>query len=437
MTVHVLVLGAGHVAQPIVRYLVERPTYRVTVASRSVEKARELVAGKLRGEAMALDLEGSGLDSAVRKADIVVSLVPYAYHPRIAERCIAWRKHLVTTSYVSADMRSLDEAARKAGVSLVNELGLDPGIDHMSATRIFRAVRDRGGRVTGFRSFCGGLPTPESNDNPFGYKFSWSPHGAVTAATRPARYLAGGREVVVPAAELFDAPEPVTVEGAGTLEAYPNRDALAYLAPYRLDSVHTMYRGTLRYAGHCRTWKALTELGLLDGSPRHERTYRTLLASLARVAPEDLEGHLRLRFGEDEGSPAHKIAWLGLCGDGPLPRSPIAPLEALVSAMEARLRYGTADADMIALLHVVDAEYQGGSGERIRSWLVYSGEPGGETAMARTVALPAALGVEAIVRGGIVDAGVQVPTDPRICDFVLGGLAGLGIEMTEQRWAKA
>jgi hypothetical protein len=264
--------------------------------------------------------------------------------------------------------------------------------------------------VTGFRSFCGGLPTPESNDNPFGYKFSWSPLGAVTAATRPARYLAGGREVVVPAAELFNAPEPVTVEGAGTLEAYPNRDSIAYLAPYGLDSVHTMYRGTLRYPGHCRTWKALTELGLLDGSPRHERTYRSLLASLARVAPEDLDGHLRLRFGD---------------------------LEALGSAMEPRLRYGTADADMIALLHVVDAEYPGGSGEQIRSWLVCSGEPGGETAMARTVALPAALGVEAIVRGGIVDAGVQVPTDPRICDFVLGGLARLGIEMKEQRSAKA
>ncbi|MBN2265113.1 MAG: saccharopine dehydrogenase NADP-binding domain-containing protein, partial [Candidatus Aminicenantes bacterium] len=206
----VLVLGAGLVARPLVRYLLERPGLAVTVADVEAGRAEALVAGHTRGAAEVLDIaDRAALSAAVERADLVVSLVPYTFHPLIAELAVESGRPMVTASYVSPAMRALDERAKAKGVILLNELGLDPGIDHMEAMRIIHEAHEAGRSVLGFTSWCGGLPAPEANTNPFGYKFSWSPRGVLLASKNSARFLKDGRIVTIPAAELFARPETI------------------------------------------------------------------------------------------------------------------------------------------------------------------------------------------------------------------------------------
>src|SRR5512136_2782641 len=201
----VLVLGAGLVARPPVQYLMNLPGVQVTAASRTVSKAQAIVGSHPNGRAVALNVDDdAALEAAIRQADLSISLLPYVYHPKVAAMCVKHRRHMVTTSYVKDQMRALDGAAREAGVILLNEIGVDPGIDHMSAMKVIHDVERRGGKVTGFDSWCGGLPAPEACDNPFGYKFSWSPKCVLMAGKNPARFIKDGRVVEVPGEELFD-----------------------------------------------------------------------------------------------------------------------------------------------------------------------------------------------------------------------------------------
>lgn len=434
---HVTVLGAGLVAGPVVRHILEASSHTVTVAARSVDRARELVRGHPRGDAAAFDLDdAAALDRLAAGSDVLVSMLPYLHHVTVAERCIAHGHHLVTTSYVSPAMRALHDRAKAAGVVLLNELGLDPGIDHMSAMKIIHGVRAGGGRVTSFRSYCGGLPAPEANDNPFGYKFSWSPRGVVLAARNPARYLRDGVEVVVPGPELFARPERVTVEGAGVFEGYPNRDSTAYVGVYDLAGVQTMFRGTLRNLGHCETWKAMADIGLFDDARRRypAETYRGVLAALGGVAVDgDVEGAVAAKAGvARDGAPIQKLAWLGMFEGAALPEPDASPLDALVARMVERLQYGPGERDMIALQHEFVAEY-GDRREFLRSTLVDFGVPGGESAMSRTVGLPAAIGALRILDGTIRDRGVVVPVTPEVYGPILDELESLGIRFREER----
>jgi len=269
---NVLVLGAGFVTRPLVGYLLERG-YRVTCASRTLAKAEKLIAGHANGSAHALDLnDEQKLKSFIAECDLAVSLVPFAFHPTVAGLCIEHRKPMVTTSYVSPEMEELDGAAREAGVTVLNEIGVDPGIDHMSAMRVIDGVKGRGGRITAFRSYCGGLPAPEANDNPFGYKFSWAPRGVLVAALRPARYLWQGEEIVVPDRALFEHVRTLDLGEDGIFETYPNADAIACASLYGIEVADTVYRGTLRYpatAGRGRSswiWACwTTPSGILPG----------------------------------------------------------------------------------------------------------------------------------------------------------------------------
>ena len=221
---HVLILGAGLVVGPMVRYLLEQPDFKVTVASRTVSKAEALVGEHPRGKALAFNIQdGEALESLVQKHDLVVSLLPYTYHLQVAQACLKHKKHLVTTSYVKSEMMALDGQVRDAGLIFLNEIGLDPGIDHMSAMRVINQVKDAGGEITTFVSYCGGLPAPEANTNPLGYKFSWSPRGVVMAGKNPAHYLWDGKEIDIPGEELFDNYWLVQVPELGTFEGYPNQ----------------------------------------------------------------------------------------------------------------------------------------------------------------------------------------------------------------------
>ncbi|MBN1261680.1 MAG: saccharopine dehydrogenase NADP-binding domain-containing protein, partial [Anaerolineae bacterium] len=263
----VLILGAGLVTRPPIQYLLAVPDLRVIVASRTVSKAEAIVGSHPQGEARALNVKDhEALRAMVSEpgVDLVISFLPYTYHVQVAELCIEFGKHLVTTSYVSPAMQALDAQAQAAGVTLLNEIGVDPGIDHMSAMRIIRDVQERGGEITGFKSWCGGLPAPEANTNPLGYKFSWSPRGVLLAGRNAAHYIEDGKEVNIASGALFEYHWPVPVPGAPNLEGYPNRDAVPYGALYGITSARTIFRGTLRNQGWCETLDTLLKLGFIE-----------------------------------------------------------------------------------------------------------------------------------------------------------------------------
>lgn len=434
---HVTVFGAGLVAGPVVRHILESSEHTVTVAARSVDRAEALLNGHPRGRAVAFDIsDAAALDKLVAESDVNVSMLPYLHHVAIAERCLVHKRHLVTTSYVSPAMRALDAQAREAGVTFLNELGLDPGIDHMSAMKVIHGIRAAGGRVVAFKSYCGGLPAPEANDNPFGYKFSWSPRGVVLAARNAAKYLRDGALVEIPGPSLFAKPEIVTVEGAGSFEGYPNRDSIAYIKTYDLEGVTSMFRGTLRNLTHCETWKAMGDLGLYNDAPGawSTPTYRGLMAQLAGVSADaDVEAAVAAKVGIAPGStPIQKLTWLGMFSAAALPEANISALDALVAQMVEKLQYKPGERDMIVLQHEFVADY-GGRREYLRSALVDFGVPNGETAMSRTVGLPAAIGVLRILDNTITERGVVVPVSPAVYNPILAELETLGVRFHEER----
>jgi saccharopine dehydrogenase-like NADP-dependent oxidoreductase len=433
----VLILGAGLVAGPMVRYLLEQPDIHTTVASRTASKASALIGDHPRGTALAFDIaeESAGLNQLVQQADLVVSLLPYTYHLQVAHSCLQHGKHLVTTSYVKPEMQALDAAVRQAGVIFLNEIGLDPGIDHMSAKRVVDAIRQRRGEITTFVSYCGGLPAPEANTNPLGYKFSWSPRGVVMAGKNPAKYLWEGKRISIPGEELFDHYWPVEIEGLGTFEGYPNRDSMPYAEIYGIEPTHTMFRGTLRYPGWCATLKKIAELGLLDDTVRTDlagSTFAQLTSRLAGVQPRELRTGLAAQLGLPPSSPImDNLAWLGLLGDDPLPATANTLMDVLTGRMLQLMVYQPGERDLIVLYDVFYARYSDRT-ERTTSTLVAFGIPNGDSAMARTVSLPAAIGVRLILNGKITARGVHVPVIPEIYNPVLDELEALGIRCVEE-----
>jgi len=433
----VLVLGAGLVARPLVRYLLSQPGFHVRVASRTVARAQELIAGSPNGEALAFDIgDAVALSALVAGCDLAISLLPYVYHVQVARACLARRKHLVTTSYVSPAMRELDAPARAAGVLLLNEVGLDPGIDHMSAMRIIHRVQRAGGEIAGFTSMCGGLPAPEANTNPFGYKFSWSPRGVLLAGRNSARFRRDGQTVEIPGKELFDHCWRLPIAGLGDFEGYPNRDSLPYLDTYGIGGARDMLRGTLRNLGWCSTLKRIVELGLLDEGERPELAGATWGQTLAGIVGAGGGGDVRRRVAGYLGIAAdapelERLEWLGLFGAEPVPAGAHTLLDALVMQMQARMAYAPGERDMIILQHTFNARYPDRA-ERITSTLAEFGVPGGDTAMARTVSLPAAIAVRLVLEGKLGLAGVHIPVRPEIYMPIMDELESLGVYFAEQ-----
>jgi saccharopine dehydrogenase-like NADP-dependent oxidoreductase len=448
----VLVLGAGMVAGAHVRYLLEQPDFRVTVASRTVRKAEEIVQGHPRGAAVGLDSDDSAATEAlIREADLAVSLLPWVYHPAVARLCVKHRVHMVTTSYVKEPMAQLDDAAREVGVILLNEMGVDPGIDHMTAMRVIHRVQAEGGEITSFTSWCGGLPAPEigpagtqtggASTNPLGYKFSWSPRGVLLAGKNSAHYLKDGEEVTIPGGELFEHTWPVPVEVEGKViefEGYPNRDSLPYAHAYGIESTRTMFRGTLRYRGWCATMRAVAALGWLGEEPLDGPRAESFAQLTGRLIGSggDLAADVAARAGvAPDSAVMHNMAWLGLMSDERLPGGPRAPVDILTARMLERMSYAPGERDLLVLKHEFRARY-GDRGARITSTMVDFGIPGGDSSMSRTVGLPAAIGVRLILQGKISRTGVQTPVVPEIYAPVLAELEELGIRF-EERWEPA
>jgi len=432
----VLVLGAGLVARPLVRYLLEKG-YQVVMASRTASKAEAMIAGHPNGKALALNVQDEAvLAQLIRDCDLAVSLVPFTFHPVVAKHCIAHKKHMVTTSYVSAAMQELDGAARAADVTILNEIGVDPGIDHMSAMRIIDGVRNRGGRIVAFKSYCGGLPAPDANDNPFGYKFSWAPRGVLLAGRNNAQYLLDGRKVEVPSHRLFRDMHILSVEGQGDYEAYPNRDSISYIDVYGLQGIQTMYRGTLRNTGWCDCLFNFGKLGLLslDEVDVKGKTYFGLMQEIVGAAPhEDIRAAAARKLGiPREALPIHNLEWLGMFSDRRFKVDRISPLDAMGELMYERLSFRPGERDMIVLFHDFRADFPGGKRERIISQLIDYGIPHGDSSMSRTVSLPAAIGVHLILTGQIRTVGVLRPVAPDIYNPVLIELATLKISCDER-----
>ncbi len=376
------------------------------------------------------------------ESDLAVSLLPYTYHVKVANHCLKHRKPLVTTSYVSDAMRALDGQAKAAGLIFLNEIGLDPGIDHMSAMKIIHDVQKAGGKVASFMSYCGGLPAPEANDNPLGYKFSWSPKGVVMAGRNDARYLKDGKEVFVPGADLFGHRWPLKVQDGFEFEAYPNRNSLPYIETYGLQGVRTMLRGTLRNSGWCATLKAIADLGVLkDDAVRTGLDNLTPAVWLRGYAPGSgtLRADVAARLGMKDDDPiADRFAWLGLFDEKPIGLQQGSNLDILAKQMLDRMTFKPRERDMVVLHHEFIADFPATRNSQpathnIFSTLIAFGEPGGDSAMARTVSLPAAIGVRMILHGELKLTGVQIPVVPEIYEPVLAELTRLGIECKERK----
>ena len=430
----VLLLGAGLVARPLAGYLLQRG-YSLTVADCVKSKAEQLVGGSPAGEAMALDVsDRAALTELIVGHRLTVSLLPATKHADVARLCVDHKRPMVTASYVSEEMTALDAEAKDAGVILLNELGVDPGIDHMSAMQIIHQVQGAGGEVTSFRSYCGGLPAPDSNDNPWGYKFSWSPKAVLRASESGARYLKNGELVQIPAQMLFLDTHPLPVDGVGPLEAYPNRDSLGYQQLYGLEGARTMFRGTLRYPGWCRTLRAMGQLGLLEpGREPAGKTWAELVAGLVGAA--HAEGPLRRKVAAHLWLPPdddvlERFAWLGLFDDAKLPGG-AEVMESLSELMQQRMRYEGDQRDMIVMRHEFLAQYENRV-ERITSTMVDLGVVGGDSSMARTVSLPTAIGARMVLDGELTDTGVVIPIKPHVYEPILEELEQLGISLKEE-----
>lgn len=434
----ILILGAGLVAKPLVRYLLDQPDFKVEVASRTVSKAVKLIDSHPDGEAKELNLKDEeGLKKEIADSDLVISMVPYGFHPKVAKFCIDFGKHMVTTSYVSEAMQNLDSEAKNAGILIINEIGLDPGIDHMEAMRIIHEVEEKGGEIQSFTSFCGGLPAPEANTNPFGYKFSWSPIGVLLAGKNSAQYLKEGQQVLIPAEDLFKDYAIINIEGLGEFEGYPNRNSLPYIQLYGIQSTETMLRGTLRNKGWCRTMKKMVDLQLLDEEEKEwgDITYKDFIRRLMdNPAEEDIKKALGAHLSIEEDSDIiQRLEWLGLLSDEAITVSKGSVLDILGARMLEKLQYEEGERDMIILQHQFIASYPDDKKEKITSTLIDFGIPDGDSSMARTVGLPAAIATRLILEGKIEMTGVHIPVIPKIYTPILQELKGMDITFKEKR----
>jgi len=431
----VLILGAGMVVKPIVEYLLEHKITLV-IASPMKQRADAMIKGNPLGSSVDWSMDDPEvLDKLVAEHDLVVSLLPYKYHAEVAKVCLKYKKSMVTTSYIQPEMKSLNGAARSAGVLFLNEMGLDPGLDHMTAMKVIDYIHLKGGKVEEFYSLCGALPAPEAADNPLKYKFTWSPKGVILASRNSALYLRKGIETFIDAVNLFKDRFNYTFPGIGELEVYPNRDSISYLNIYDIPEAKTMYRGTFRYKGWCETLDAMKSINMLDDSVAdYERmSYTEFIAERAGVDMNDLRSNLASKICVSESSEVMKsLEFLGFFEDEKLHYHKTTPFEITSDRMIKRMMLADDERDVVLLKHIILASYPNGTREVIKSSMTYFGSPSTNTAISRTVALPAAIAVRLILENKIMLSGVHRPVLPQIYIPVLHELKTLGIEMNEE-----
>lgn len=431
----ILVMGAGLVARPLITYLLKNG-FSVTVASNTPDSGKAMIAGHKNGQS--LFCEATDTDTIERltgEHDLAVSLLPYIFHPTVARACLKHGKPMVTSSYVKDEMAAMDSEARARGVILLNEIGLDPGVDHMSAMRIIDGVHQKGGKIKMFYSICGALPAPESADNPFRYKFAWSPGGVILASKNSALYMDGGKRIEIDSVNLFKDRFNYNIPDIGMLEVYPNRDSISYMDIYGIPEAKTIYRGTFRFPGWCEALDAMKAIGMLEDKVKDYsgQSYNDFTGSLIGVkAGNNGEGVADyLKIGTDSVA-INAIRWLGLFSSDDMGYGKTAPITIITDLMIKKMMLGQNERDLVILQHLFKASYKDGSEEIISSRMVDYGTPATDTSIARTVGLPAAIAVKLIMEGKIRETGVHRPVLPAIYNPVLDEMEKLGISMIEE-----
>ncbi|MCK6616642.1 MAG: saccharopine dehydrogenase NADP-binding domain-containing protein [Cyclobacteriaceae bacterium] len=437
----ILVLGAGRSSSALISYLLEfarKSNNQVVVGDLSYELALERVNDAEAGKAIAFNITNDQQSAeAIRAADVVVSLLPPHLHPAVARHCLAHDKHLLTASYVSEEMQSLHHAATAKGLLFLNECGLDPGIDHMSAMEIIHRVKQQGGKLKSFESFTGGLIAPETDpENPWRYKFTWNPRNVVMAGQGTAKYLHNGLYKYIPYQQLFKRTTAITVPGYGQFEGYANRNSLAYINAYGLDEIKTMLRGTLRYKGFCDAWNVLVQLGCCDDTYIIEQVTGMSHADFIEVFLVDGSGSVKQRvvqhFGlHPDGEEIKRLAWSGFFSDEKIGLPNGTPAQITEHILNKKWKLHAADRDMIVMWHRFVYE-AGGKQHEIQSSLVVTGKDSVNTAMAKTVGLPLGMAARLLIEGRIKATGVQLPVLPEIYAPILKELKEYGISFKEQ-----
>ena len=419
----ILLFGAGKSATSLIRYLLNITASRgwqLVVAESNLGLAESKIAGYPQASAVAADVtHEEGRDTLVSAADLVISLLPPALHFGVALSCLKKGKHLLTASYLDDSVRTLEPQIRDRGLFFLCEMGLDPGIDHMSALQLIRGIEATGGRIHSFHSHTGGLVAPESDDNPWHYKISWNPRNVVLAGSAGARYRENGSVVTTGYASLFERPGTVQAPGIGELAWYPNRDSLSYIPLYGLEPTRTFIRTTLRYPGYCRGWAALVRAGLTDDKTPVDPQGLSFAAWSAPLRP----------FVDP--SIADQLEFLGCFDPGPVPASARTNADILQFLLETRLAMKPADKDMIVMIHELGFEREG-TDFVAKSTLVVKGEDSLHTAMARTVGLPLGIAAVLVLEGRITLHGLHIPILPAIYEPVMAELQRQGIRFEHE-----
>lgn len=439
---NILVIGAGRSTYCLIEYLKEHASkedWHITIADRSLEGAEARAGDHPRCTALAFEV-GDEINrvNLISKADVVVSMLPAHMHLPVATDCIALGAHMVTASYISEEMKALNDRAKEKGVILINEIGVDPGIDHLSAMQMLDGIRKNGGDPLLFESFTGGLVAPENDDNPWGYKFTWNPRNVVLAGAGGAvKFKQEGQYKYIPYHMLFRRTEPIHIEGYGRFEGYPNRDSLKYREVYGLHNIPTIFRGTLRRPGYCRAWDVFVKLGMTDDSYQIENSgemsYRQFTNLFLAYNPHDsVELKLMHYLNIPQDSELmEKLTWLGLFEDRPIGLEKATPAQILQKLLEEKWALGEGEKDMIVMYHKLGYRLAGEE-KMLESYMVTLGRNRQETAMARTVGLPVAIAVRNILAGNIHTPGVQIPISREIYQPMLQELAEYGIAFSEK-----
>jgi saccharopine dehydrogenase-like NADP-dependent oxidoreductase len=445
-----LLLGAGRSATALIQYLLAHAPaekWFLTVAdAQGAHLAPVLAAHSQYTRPVTFDgHDAAQLDALVSQADVVISMLPAALHPVVARACLRHRRHLATASYVSPELSALHDEAAAAGLVFLMECGLDPGLDHMSAMHTINALRAAGGRITSFKSYCGGLVAPESEGaNPWRYKFSWNPRNVVLAGQGPpAQYLEGGEIKYIPYPQLFAQAEVLAVPGHGHFEGYANRDSLSYQQVYGLADVQTMLRGTLRRPGYCGAWQVLVTLGLTDDAQPLGNAatlpWQALVASRLPqpAAPAEAATQLAAQLHLDPHGPElARLAWLDIFSGRPVGLANATPAQLLEHLLLEKWALGPHDRDQVVMQHQFEYEQRGELRRRTAS-LVITGTDAAHTAMAQTVGLPLGMAVRRLVRGEVAGRGVVIPTTPDLYEPILAELAAdYGLTFQEEDSAR-
>lgn len=440
---HILIIGAGRSASSLIQYLLlksEEENLHLTIGDLSLELAQRKTKNHKNATAIAFDIYNEEQRrNEIQKADIVISMLPAFMHIEVAKDCILFKKHMVTASYISEEMQNLDQLAKENNLVFMNEIGLDPGIDHMSAMKVIDEIRDQGGKIILFESFCGGLVAPESDTNLWNYKFTWNPRNVVLAGQGgAAKFIQEGTYKYIPYHKLFRRTEFMEVEGYGRFEGYANRDSLKYRSIYGLDDALTLYRGTIRRVGYSKAWNMFVQLGMTDDSYTMENsdtmTYREFTNSFLPYHPTDsVEIKLRLSLKIDQDDIKwDKLLELDLFNPNKIVGLKNAtPAQILEKILTDSWTLEEHDKDMIVMYHKFGYEINGKQ-KQIDSTMVCLGDDQTYTAMAKTVGLPVAMTTLQILNGNIKTPGVQLPINKEVYLPILKELEEYGVIFNEK-----